>query len=60
VVVGASTDSVPLLTVTVLEVAGGRVRLGFEAGRDMLVHRREVWEQIRAAGRTDGRAAPGG
>jgi carbon storage regulator CsrA len=60
VVVGASIDSAPLLTVTVLEIAGGRVRLGFEARGDMLVHRWEVWEQLQAAGRTNGRAAPDG
>ena len=60
VVVGASLDSEPLLTVTVLEITGGRVRLGFEVRRDMLVHRWEVWERIRAAGRPAGRVAPDG
>jgi carbon storage regulator len=38
-----------LLTVTVLEVRGGRVRLGFEAAGDVPVHRLEVWERICAA-----------
>jgi carbon storage regulator CsrA len=51
VVVGASVDSEPLLTVTVLEITGGRVKLGFEVARDMLVHRWEVWERLQAAGR---------
>ncbi len=51
VAVGASVESEPLLTVTVLEITGGRVRLGFDVRRDMLVHRREVWERIRDAGR---------
>ena len=57
VAVGASVGSEPLLTVTVLEVTGGRVRLGFDVRPDLLVHRREVWERIRAAGRPAGRAA---
>jgi len=51
VVVGATVGPEPLLTVTVLEIASGRVRLGFEAGRDLVVHRWEVWERILATGR---------
>ena len=57
IAVGASLESEPLLTVTVLEITGGRVRLGFDVRRDMLVHRWEVWERIRAAGRPAARAA---
>jgi len=38
-----------LLTVTVLEIAGGRVKLGFEAGDSVPVHRGEVWDRIQAA-----------
>ena len=37
-----------LLKVTVLEIKGERVRLGFEADADVPVHRLEVWERIRA------------
>jgi carbon storage regulator CsrA len=51
VVVGAMVGPDPLVTVTVLEITSGRVRLGFEAGRDLLVHRWEVWERILATGR---------
>jgi carbon storage regulator len=55
IVVGGSPGSAPLLKVTVLEIRGGRVRLGFEAGGDVEVHRQEVWERIHAA---DGRNGP--
>ncbi len=37
-----------LLKVTVLEIENGKVRLGFEAAKDVPVHRLEVWERIRA------------
>lgn len=47
VVVGASEGVEPLLTVTVLEIRGGCVRLGFKADADLPVHRSEVWERIR-------------
>lgn len=60
VVVGPSLDAAPLLTVTVIEIAGGRVRLGFEVKREMLVHRWEVWERLRAAGLPEGGGAPSG
>ena len=38
-----------VLKVTVLEIQGKRVKLGFEADVDIAVHREEVWERIRAA-----------
>jgi carbon storage regulator CsrA len=38
----------PVLKVTVLESRSGSVRLGFEAGTDMLIHRWEVWQKILA------------
>ena len=50
VVVGGSNGFGHMLTVTVLEIDAGKVRLGFEVSRDVPVHRSEVWEQIRAAG----------
>ncbi len=53
VVVGGPGAFEPLLKVTVLEIKEGRVRLGFEANKDIPVHRSEVWEQIRAAGQPD-------
>ena len=53
VVVGRSNGVERLLKITVLEIHGGRVRLGFEAGDDFPVHRREVCERIRAGGRPE-------
>ena len=50
VVVGASDDFHRTLKVTVLEIPPGCVRLGFEADRNVPVHRGEVWERIRADG----------
>ena len=43
-----SSRSEQLLKVTVLEVRGGSVKLGFEAGDEVPIHRAEVWERIRA------------
>ena len=48
VVVGSSDGREPMLTVTVLEINGGKVRLGFKGDSDVPVHRLEVWERIRA------------
>ena len=53
VVVGRSDSSEPMLTVTVLEINGGKVRLGFDGDSDVPVHRLEVWERICANGRPD-------
>ena len=39
----------PMLKVTVLEINGERVSLGFEASKDVPVHRWEVWERIRGS-----------
>jgi carbon storage regulator len=63
VVIGGPDGSAPLLKVTVLEIRGGKVRLGFEADADLPVHRLEVWERIRAddrsAGPSVGSSVPG-
>lgn len=48
VVVGGSPAFPITLKVTVLQVVGNRVRLGFVAEADVPVHRQEVWERIRA------------
>ena len=47
VVVGGSGGFESLLIVTVLEIGNGKVRLGFEADKSVVVHRREVWEKVR-------------
>ncbi len=50
VVVGGSAESMPMLTVTVLEIRSGCVRLGFEAAAGIPIHRWEVWQRV-CAGR---------
>jgi len=47
VVVGSAGNLERMLKVTVLEICGSKVKLGFEAGGDILVHRWEIWERIR-------------
>ena len=46
VVVGGSAGFERMLKVTVLEIRGTYVRLGFEADDGIPIHRSEVWEQI--------------
>jgi carbon storage regulator CsrA len=50
VVVGGSEGFERLLKVTVLQIDGGRVRLGFEVDTQVPVHRWEVWERIQDLG----------
>jgi carbon storage regulator CsrA len=63
VVVGGDDDTRPLLTITVLDIVGGTVRLGFQADTSVPVHRWEVWQRIHPNGQPDslppGRAPPG-
>lgn len=49
VVIGGADGFHRLLKVTVLEVARGRVRLGFDVDPGVPVHRSEVWERIVAS-----------
>ena len=62
VVVGGPGGFEQVVKVTVLDINGGSVRLGFEAQADVPIHRWEVWEQLRAGGQPDhpagGPAAP--
>jgi len=51
VVVGGAGGLERMVRITVLEISGGSVRLGFEADRNVPVHRWEVWQRIRAGGR---------
>jgi len=46
IVIGRPEDLEIVLQITVLEIEGGRVRLGFEADTKMPIHRREVWDRI--------------
>ncbi len=48
VVVGGADGFQRLLKVTVLDIRGARVRLGFEVDAGVPIHRSEVWERIRA------------
>lgn len=56
VMVGGADGSEHLLKVTVLEVKGQSVRLGFEVNVAVPVDRWEVWEKRRLAGLPDGPA----
>lgn len=46
VVIGRAKDLEVILEITILEIEGGRVRLGFQADSRMPIHRREVWDRI--------------
>ena len=48
VMVGGGSGFERLLRVTVIEIKGSSVRLGFDASADLPVHRTEVWERISA------------
>jgi carbon storage regulator len=48
VVVSSNSGFEQMLKVTVLEVHGSTVKLGFEADDGVPIHRAEVWERIRA------------
>jgi len=50
VVVGGSVGFEKMLKVTVLEISGGKVRLGFDVDKAVPVHRAEVWERIQDSG----------
>ena len=54
VVVGGGGGFPGLLKVTVLEVNGGKVKLGFEVAADVPVNRLEVWERMCASGEVGG------
>jgi carbon storage regulator CsrA len=54
VVIGGPDPCRPMLTITVLGIEGGKVRLGFQADAAVPVHRWEVWQRIQAEGRADG------
>jgi carbon storage regulator CsrA len=53
VVVGGDDGIHRLFKVTVLDISGGRVRLGFEVDADVPVHRSEAWERIHGNGCSD-------
>jgi carbon storage regulator CsrA len=50
IIVGDSDGLQRLLTITVLELNQGRVKLGFDVAPDVPVHRAEVWKRIHGGG----------
>jgi carbon storage regulator len=54
VVVEEFGEAAQKLTVTVLEIRGARVKLGFNVAKDVAVHRQEVWERIHGPNVLDG------
>jgi carbon storage regulator len=62
IVVGGADRFEKMIKITVLDIKGGKVRLGIEADEDVTVHRSEVWERIVASdllgGKTASLAAP--
>jgi len=42
-----------LIKMTVLDLTGDRVKLGFEADKELLIHRSEVWDRIRVDRQSD-------
>ena len=55
--VGGADGLHRLLKVTVLDIHGRNVRLGFEVDADVPVHRSEVWEKICAARQSESQLA---
>jgi carbon storage regulator len=53
VVIGGSDRFQRVMKVTVLEVRGEKVKLGFEVDVDVPVHRSEVWERVFGNGRLE-------
>jgi len=51
VVIGGADRFHRPMKVTVLEIRGANVKLGFEVDSDVPVHRTEVWERINGNGR---------
>ena len=54
VVIGGSDGIHRLVKVTVLDIRGTNVKLGFEADADVPIHRTEIWERLRASGQPSG------
>lgn len=53
VVVGGPKGFRGLLKITVLDLGGGRVRLGFEGDRDIVILRSEIWQRLCADRQND-------
>lgn len=51
VVIGGAGSLRRLFRVTILEIRGNSVKLGFEIDADVPVHRHEIWEKIQSQDR---------
>jgi carbon storage regulator len=57
IVVGGTDRFERMIKITVLDIKGGKIRLGIEADEDVTVHRSEVWERIVASDLLGGETA---
>jgi len=57
VIVGGGGSLERVLKITVLEIAHGKVKLGFEVPADIPVHRLEIWERMLANGELESQFA---
>ncbi len=46
VVIAHSDDLQELVRVTVVEIVGNKVKLGFTTKNELAIHREEVWERV--------------
>jgi len=46
IVIGDDNTGEDLITITLVEIRGDKVRIGIDAPRDLDVHRGEVWNKI--------------
>lgn len=53
IVIGEDNGLNRLMKITVLSINGNRVKLGFDVADDVVVHRLEVWHQLRGSVLTD-------
>jgi carbon storage regulator CsrA len=54
VLVGGGGGFERVLKVTVLEIQGSKVRLGFDVDASIPIHRAEVWERLHVGDRVNG------
>jgi len=46
VVIAHAGELRELVRITVIEIAGDKVKIGFEAKNDLAIHRDEVWQRV--------------
>jgi carbon storage regulator CsrA len=55
IAIGGPNGGEPMVTVTVLDICGGKVRLGFNGDPSVFIHRSELWDRIRTRGEPEER-----